>query len=142
MVIFKKNILLTSIVSICFLLLAGCQEQYRGEAEFVPPLSLSGKACVNTCEDQLQYCQTRTSDASDGCMSAANDRATAKLQEYVEQYGNNIANPKTAADFYDDSDCQQDGPCRSVYNQCFVHCGGVVQQKQVCTKNCKATNSK
>lgn len=119
------------------LVLSGCMPQYQMTTDFVPPLSLSGKQCVEKCKQERDYCVQRSNEADTGCQTAAHDRATIDYQAYQQQFGSgHPPSMKTVDDFYDDSQCQLAKRCTPVYQQCFVNCGGTAEQKKICVKNC------
>jgi hypothetical protein len=122
--------------------LSGCAPEYKMQPQFIEPLSISGQECVKQCFDTKQYCDQRSAAGLAGCKEAAHHRAMVEYKNYNIQYDDNSAKSnKTVDDFYDDSQCHQSVPCGNVYNQCFVHCGGSIQQKKVCVKNCKDDES-
>ncbi len=127
------------IAGVSILLLVGCQPQYQKQASFIEPISLSGKACMTRCSQDKVYCEQRSSQTIAGCQEAAHHRALVDFKTYQSQYDEPDRPEKTADDFYDDSACQLAVPCNRVYNQCFIHCGGRIEQVDVCVKNCPAT---
>ena len=132
-VFYKTRLIPGTILITSILFLTGCQPQYQKQAVFVDPVSLSGQACIKRCSQDKDYCEQRSSEALSGCQQAAQHRAVVELESYQTQYG---APEKTLSDFYDDSVCKQALSCTSVYNQCFVQCGGNVDYQQACIKNC------
>ena len=127
------KILPTVVVVILMGLSFGCASGpvYQTRYDYVPPESAEGKACLEQCEKGRGAClDTARKDYQ-------TEIAKAK-QLYEECLMSQRGGTRTPILCHDPSSSikPDDSRCGEVYNRCLANCGGKLQEKKVCVRNC------
>ncbi len=126
--------------SIVFLLilLSGCQKVYETQYDFNQPANETGQQCITKCQRIKAICQKNCQGSVEACLKRAKDKALADYANYAnDRQEKGLLVTKDSNSFYDPLQCSEEiCRCDNDYRACYELCGGVIQAKQVCIKNC------
>lgn len=120
------------------LLLSGCGPIYKTTYSYYPPRSESGRMCAMQCQQTQMMCNQMCEARRDSCRSQAWSSAQYQYEEYKhERRREHKSIDSDVNDFYDTSQCDNIScGCSSMYNNCYVTCGGRVVPHTVCVAFC------
>ena len=135
-------------------LLSACSTEpvYQSRYDLTPPATESGRQCTVGCETNRLLCEQRNDERIARCEEQA-DRAFTLCTEDVDRrmsacisglkskYGSRWATYEshctaTVANSCYRQSCSTQSSCDSGYRGCFSNCGGDVQTRSVCVRNC------
>lgn len=139
------------------------EPQYRTEYTLTPPSTAQGRACVTTCKNgklvcvsnaradaqqceadkrqRKQDCYNRADLTYRGCIAGLSSRTTTRENEFRRaNCSSSRSNARSACNTsYGIQACQAantGSKCEEDYRGCFKQCGGKIQARTVCYKNC------
>lgn len=140
--------------------LAACSTEpvYRTQYTLTPPSSAQGRTCVATCQGNQQLCignaraevqkceadrrhrQRECLDLADqnyrSCLSRIRygNASSRQTQRQSCESSQTLSRSNCTNRYY--ANCSPDSDCDGQYRNCFRLCGGQVQARRVCVRNC------
>lgn len=119
-------------------LLSGCQKVYETQYNFNQPTSEVGQQCITKCQRIKAVCEKNCQGGIDACLKRAKAKSLADFDRYAkDRQEKGLPITKDSNSFYNPLQCSDEFcQCDGDYRACYELCGGDVEAKQVCVKNC------
>lgn len=120
--------------------LCACAPVMETRYEMLPPASVHGRECADTCLSESANCKKTCETGTRECEEREKQRAQSDYESYIDQQGRE-GRPlaRSEGDFYryyacQPQKCQEN--CQNTHNQCHKTCGGQVAPHSYCTGFC------
>ena len=110
----------------------GCAPVYQVKYDYLAPESAEGKGCTQQCESTKLQCEETA--------NIQFEQERLKLQQgYQQCLLSQRGEPGTPILCYDPSQSIKPdySNCLAAYKGCFEGCGGKVEERNVCVRNCR-----
>lgn len=135
-------------------ILGGCSSQpvYRTQYDLTAPGTESGRQCTVGCETNRLLCEQRNDEhiarceeqadrAFNNCSEDADRRMSSCIADLQRQYGDRWSTYEshchaTVSNTCSRQACGTASSCDNGYRACFTNCGGQVDTRAICVRNC------
>ena len=126
--------------------LAACASGMRSEKHYFPPASASAGNCTENCAQQRRQCQVASTAPNPGPPAAAESEYEKCSKRSYEDYEQcRVRTRGDPSQCYRATCVVQPGAsttnlaapdCDQAFDRCFTACGGRIETRQVCERNC------